>query len=126
MLRNSLLILTLSSSIYAANAIEQNNQVLNNSTKNVKTNVSKNEKYQIYADDIKSKNNVVTATGNVVIFSKSYYMTAEKVVYDKNNETFELFEKVVILKDNNLHTNSNYTFINMKSNKADQKPTLIG
>ena len=127
MLKKSLLIISLSSSIFAANAI-QNNSVNTkgvHSNNKIEKNDSKNEKYQIYANKLLTKNNVTTATGDVVIFSKTYYMTAQKVIYDKDKETFELFNDVVILKDNNLHSNSNYSFIQMKSGNVRQAPTLL-
>lgn len=38
----------------------------------------KNEKFQLVAEDLKSKENVLTATGNVVIFSPTYYLSADR------------------------------------------------
>ncbi len=125
MFRKSLIIITLTSSIFASNTIENTNNISKNDSNSKENNNSQSEKYKIYADNLNSKENLITAVGNVVIFSKSYYMTANKIIYDKKNETFELFDKVVILKDNNLHTSSNYTFIDMKSNNSDQNPTLM-
>jgi len=127
MLKKSLLIISLSSSIFAANAIQKNSvdtKVTQNNN-NINRNDNKNEKYQIYANKLETKNNITTATGDVVIFSKTYYMTAQKVIYNKDKETFELFNDVVILKDNNLHSNSNYSFIEMKSGNVRQTPTLL-
>jgi len=126
MLKTSLLIFTLTSSVFAANAIEsmhKKNLKTPNTSKSEKS--LKQEKYQIFANKLDTKDNIVTATGDVVIFSKSYYMTAQKVIYNRKNETFELFDEVVILKDNNLHSNSNYSFINMKSGDLSQTPTLL-
>ncbi len=126
MLKKSLLIIGLTSSIYAAGAIENVDKKIVKTQKNTKSNSSlNNEKYQIFANKLETKNNIVTATGDVVIFSKSYYMTAQKAIYNKNNETFELFDEVVILKDNSLHSNSDYSFIDMKSGDLSQTPTLI-
>ena len=126
MLKKSLLIIGLTSSIYAADAIENVDKKIVKTQKNTKSNsILNNEKYQIFANKLESKNNIVTVTGDVVIFSKSYYMTAQKAIYNKNNETFELFDEVVILKDNALHSNSDYSFIDMKSDDLIQTPTLV-
>jgi len=125
MFKKSLLILTLSSSIFAANEIYKEEQDSNGTSLTKKTAVSKTEKYQFFANNLETKNNIITASGDVVIISKSYYMTAQRVIYDKENETFELFDQVVVLKDNNVHSNSNYSFIDMKSGDFSQTPTLL-
>lgn len=72
---------------------------------------AENEKFQVIASDVKTKeNNVIIATGNVVIFSPTYYITAQKIIYDKENETFELFDDVMIVKNNTVQTKSDYAF----------------
>jgi len=121
MLRTSLMILTMVSSIYAAGAV--NNKEI--STPDVISKPASEEKYQIVANNITSKENVVTASGDVVIFSKTYYITAQKVIYNKDNETFELFDDVVVLKDNALQLNSNYAFMDMKNENSNQSPLLM-
>lgn len=83
------------------------------------------EKYQINAKFLDTKNDIVTAVGDVVIFSKTHFMTANKVIYDRKNKTFELFDDVVILKDNMLQAQSNYAFVNMQTDEMIQNPTLL-
>lgn len=85
----------------------------------------KNEKFEVIAKNINSKENIMTAKGNVVIFSPTYYLSADKIVYNKEKETFELFDNVLILKDNNIQTQSNYAFINLKNNDYTQSPVLL-
>lgn len=85
----------------------------------------KNEKFQILAKDINSKDNIMTAKGDVVIFSPSYYLSAQRVVYNKENETFELFDNVLVLRDNNIQTQSDYAFIDLKDNSYNQSPVLF-
>jgi len=72
------------------------------------------EKFQLIAKNIDSKENIITALGNVVVFSKSYYLTADRIVYNKVKETFELFDNVLIMKDNSVQTQSDYAFIDLK------------
>lgn len=91
----------------------------------VSLHAQENEKYQINAKNLVTKNNIVTATGDVVIFSKSYFMTARKAVYDKDNNTFEFFDDVVILKNNILQAQSNYAFVNMDNETMIQNPTFL-
>jgi len=137
MLRISLLILTMTSSVFAANEVNKVDVINVEKDKNViglaKDLTSNNlihkesseEKYQIVANNINAKENIITAHGDVIIFSESYYITAQKVIYDKDNETFELFDDVVVLKDNALQTNSNYAFMDMKNEDSNQHPLLM-
>ncbi|WP_072680552.1 LPS-assembly protein LptD [Arcobacter sp. LA11] len=83
------------------------------------------EKFQVIANNVDSKNNIMIATGNVVIFSPTYYITAQKIIYDKNKGTFELFDDVVILKDNNVQTKSEYAFLDVNSDDLYQKPNMF-
>lgn len=83
------------------------------------------EKFEIIANNVKTKeNNIVVATGNVVIYSKTYYITAQKIIYDKEKETFELFDDVMILRNNNVQSKSDYAFLDMKNDGIYQKPTM--
>jgi LPS-assembly protein len=86
---------------------------------------AQDEKFEIIANDVKTReNNVVVATGNVVIYSKTYYITAQKIIYDKEKETFELFDDVMILRNNNVQSKSDYAFLDMKNDGIYQKPTM--
>lgn len=88
-------------------------------------NAIEEEKYQINAKNLDTKNDIITATGDVVIFSKTYFMTARKAIYDKQNNTFEFFDDVVILKNNMLQAQSNYAFVNMDDESVVQNPTFL-
>lgn len=85
----------------------------------------KNEKFQLVAKDINSKQNIVTATGDVVIFSPTYYLSADKILFNKENETFELFGNVLIIKDNEIRTQSDYAFIDLKNDAFNQNPMFL-
>lgn len=85
----------------------------------------KNEKFQLVAKDISSKQNVITATGDVIIFSPTYYLSANKIIFNKENETFELFGNVLIIKDNQIRTQSNYAFIDLKNDAFNQNPMFL-
>lgn len=83
------------------------------------------EKFQVIANTVDTKNNIMIAEGNVVIFSPSYYITAQKIIYDKNKGTFELFDNVLILKDNNVQTKSEYAFLDVNTDDLYQKPNMF-
>ncbi len=83
------------------------------------------EKFQVIANNVNTKENILIATGNVVIFSPTYYITAQKIIYDKDNGTFELFDDVVILKNNNVQTKSNYAFLDVNTDDLYQKPNMF-
>ncbi|PKN14156.1 MAG: LPS-assembly protein LptD, partial [Deltaproteobacteria bacterium HGW-Deltaproteobacteria-24] len=85
----------------------------------------KNEKFQLVAKNVNAVENVITASGEVVIFSPTYYLSANKVIYNKENETFELFDNVLVIKDNNIQTQSNYAFIDLKKDSFNQSPMFL-
>ncbi len=86
---------------------------------------AKQEKFNIIASDVKTINKILTAKGNVVIFSPTYYMTAKKIIYDQNKNTLELFDDVIILKNNNIQLQSNYSFLNLNNDDLYQKPSML-
>lgn len=83
------------------------------------------EKFQILANTLNSKDNVVIAKGNVVIFSPTYYILAQKAIYNRNSSTFELFDEVVILHKNTVQTQSNYAFLDINKEKMVQNPAFL-
>ena len=86
---------------------------------------AKQEKFNIIANDVKTINKILTAKGNVVIFSETYYMTAKKIIYDTNKNILELFDDVIILKNNNIQLQSNYAFLNLNNDDLYQKPSIL-
>ncbi len=85
----------------------------------------KNEKFQLISKNIDTKDNIVVATGDVVVFSPTYYLSADKIIYNKENETFELFNNVLIIKDNSVQTQSEYAFIDLKKDAFTQNPMFL-
>ncbi len=84
-----------------------------------------NEKYQLIAQNVDTKDNIITATGNVVIYSPTYYLSADKVVFHQDSEHFELFDNVLIIKENNIQTQSNYAYVDLKNDIFNQSPTFL-
>ena len=42
-----------------------------------------NEKFQLVAKNVDAIDNIVTASGDVVIYSPTYYLSANKIIYNK-------------------------------------------
>ena len=83
------------------------------------------EKLQLVAKDVDTKNNIITATGDVVAYSPTYYLSSDKMIYDKDKEILELFDNVLIIKDNKIQTQSNYAFVDMKNDIINQDPVFL-
>ncbi|MEA3512431.1 MAG: hypothetical protein U9R37_02420 [Campylobacterota bacterium] len=85
----------------------------------------KDEYLQIIAKNLEIKGDIVTAWGEVVVYSPSYYITAKKLVYDKNSSKLELFDEVNVLKNNELISYSQYIFMDLKLEENSMKPMLL-
>lgn len=84
-----------------------------------------NEKVNILANNVVTSDNTLVASGDVLMYSKNYYITAKKVIYDKKLQTFELFDDVVIIKNNETQLQSNYAFLDLPNDLMNQKPGFI-
>ena len=75
------------------------------------------ENVEFVAKEVHKEGSIVTATGDVLVYSPSYLISAKRAKYDEKNEVVELFENVSILRNNEEATNSNYAKINLKTNE---------
>lgn len=83
------------------------------------------ENVQILAQQLNHKENIIQASGDVLIFSPTYYITAKEVIYNKEKKTLELFNDVNVLKNNELLTVSDYAFIDFENDTSINKPILM-
>ncbi len=83
------------------------------------------ENIQIVSKNVNTKENIITATGDVVMFSSNYYITSQKLIYDKTNGTVELFDDVNLVKNNELISFSQYLFIDLNKELKNIKPMLM-
>ena len=74
---------------------------------------------QIVAKNLEVKDSIIKANGNVILYSPTYYITANNIIYDKNSTNLELFGDVNILNNQNLSLYTQYAYLNIKekSNK---------
>jgi len=85
----------------------------------------KDEHIQILAEKLDSNDDIVNATGNVVVYSINYYITADRLRYDKENGQLELFDNVSIVKNNQQVSYSEYAFIDINKDINNFKPVLV-
>ncbi len=78
----------------------------------------KNDKIKIVAQNIISSDGILEANGNVLIYSKEYYIVANKIIYDKKNATMQLFDNVNIIRNNHTVIYTSYAFLDF-STKTD-------
>nr|WP_321431568.1 LPS assembly protein LptD [uncultured Campylobacter sp.] len=82
------------------------------------------ENVEFVAKEVHKVGDIVTATGDVLVYSPSYLISAKRAKYDEKNEIVELFENVSILRNNEEATNSNYAKINLKTNEITTDNTF--
>ena len=84
----------------------------------------KDENIQILAEKLDVKNEIVNASGKVVVYSPNYYITANRLIYDKKNAKLELFGDVNIVKNNEFVNFAQYILIDTKKDINNFKPML--
>jgi LPS-assembly protein len=80
---------------------------------------------QIVAQDLETKDEVVSANGNVLVYSQNYYITANKLIYDKKSSKLELFGDVHVVKNDETISFSQYLFVDVKKDTKNIKPVLM-
>ncbi len=80
---------------------------------------------QIIANKIDQNGTIITATGDILVFSPNYFITAQKGIYDQNSSILELFGNVNISKDKKNISLSSYAFLDMKNEINNAKPVLM-
>ena len=85
----------------------------------------KDEELEILAQKIDLNNGIVEANGDVVVYSKTFYITAKKLFYDKQKQKLELFGDVTVIKNNAFISFSQYLFIDIKKKVDTFKPLLV-
>ncbi|MGG7074171.1 LPS assembly protein LptD [Campylobacter sp. 9BO] len=76
------------------------------------------EDVQLLADDVSREGDIITANKNVVVYSQTYLVTADKAVYDTNSSIIELFGNVNMMKGASEVSRSNYAKLNLKTDAS--------
>lgn len=77
------------------------------------------QKFELLADDVVSENGIVTANNNVVVYSQTYLITADRAIYNQKTEIIELFGNVNMMKGISEISRSNYAKINLKDKSSN-------
>jgi len=85
----------------------------------------KDENVQILAQNLEIKNNIVNASGEIVVYSQNYYITANRLIYNQTDATLELFDDVNIIRNNDILSYSQYMFIDLNKEINNFKPILL-
>lgn len=80
--------------------------------------VANTQNVELLADDVSKDGDIVTATKNVVVYSQTYLVTADKAVYDQKKEIIELFGNVNMMKGVGEISRSNYAKLNLKDDSS--------
>lgn len=80
---------------------------------------------EIISKNISMKNNIVTAVGDVIVYSPNNYITADKLIYDKTKSTMELFGNVTVIQNNQSKSFAEYLFIDTKKDLKSTKPLMM-
>ena len=93
-------------------------------TLNSKT-FSDDDYLQIVSKNLEIKDDIVEAQGDVLVYSPDYYITANRLIYNKIDGTLELFDDVNIIKENKEIVYSSYVFMNKNEDANTFKPILL-
>lgn len=80
------------------------------------------DKIEIFATTIDTQGEVVTASGDVAVIYKDYYLSASRAVYDKKTGDLELFENVRANQNSTYKTLGNYAKLNIKNKQRSFQP----
>lgn len=79
------------------------------------------QEVDIYATKVEKEESLIKADNDVLVFSNSYFISANKATYDENTRDLELFGDVNILRGEKDRSNSCYAKLNLDTNKAEFK-----
>ncbi|MFT5661032.1 MAG: LPS-assembly protein [Sulfurimonas sp.] len=85
-------------------------------------NISANEKIEIYATKVETKDGIVNASGDVAVVYKGYYLSASKAIYNKNTGELELIDDVRANQGNEYKLLGNHAKLNIKTKEKSFQP----
>jgi len=80
---------------------------------------------QILAEHITTNNQIINAKDNVLVFSKEYYISANKIKFDKNTRVLEMFGNVNISKSDGTVTLSENAILDLKNDLKTANDILL-
>lgn len=80
------------------------------------------EKVELYATKMDVKDNIVTASGEIIVIYQDYHLSAKKAVYDRDSGELELFDNVRASQGENVKLLGNYARLNIAKKEKEFKP----
>ncbi|MDA7817036.1 LPS assembly protein LptD [Sulfurimonas sp.] len=81
-----------------------------------------NDKVEIYATNMDTKGDIVTATGEVVVVYKDYHLNSDKAVYNRTNGDLELFDNISANQGSKIKLLGEYAKMNIAKKERMFKP----
>lgn len=78
---------------------------------------AQSQKMQFLASKVEKNGDITKASGDVLLYSPRYLISAKSAKYDEKNEIIELFDSVYVIKDENETLNSDYARLNLANNE---------
>lgn len=88
----------------------------------IATYIAADDKVEVYATSMDTKDNIVTADGEVVVIYQDYQLSAKKAVYDRNNGELELFGNIRANQGDNVKLLGEYAKLNIAKKERTFKP----
>ena len=83
---------------------------------------SNEDKVEVFATSMDTKDNIVTASDDVVVIYKDYHLSAKKAIYNRNTGLLELFDNVRATKGDNIKLLGDYARLNIAEKERSFKP----
>ncbi|MBA3025161.1 MAG: LPS-assembly protein LptD [Sulfurimonas sp.] len=83
------------------------------------------DKVEIYASSIDSKDNIVNASGDVTVIYKDYFLNAKSATYNKATGDLELFDNIRATYDGEYRVLGSYAKLNIEKKEKTFKPFFM-
>ncbi|MFA5234712.1 MAG: LPS-assembly protein LptD [Sulfurimonas sp.] len=84
-----------------------------------------NDKVEVFATTMDTKDNIVTADGEVVVIYKDYQLSAKRARYDRNNGDLELFGNIRATQGENIKLLGEYAKLNIANKERTFRPFFM-
>ncbi len=80
------------------------------------------ERVEMLANRVEKQDSLIKAYGSVLVYSQNYLITANKAIYNQNNDDLELFGDINFIKGANDAIKSNYVKLNLNHQTGEFNP----
>lgn len=87
--------------------------------------LAKVQNVELMADDVTKNGDIIEASGNVILYSQDYFITADKAIYDEKKQIAEFFGNVNSMRNLNETSRANYVKIDLKNNTQEANANFM-